>query len=217
MSVATSPADPATVLAFDVMVTLEDQLALNMRLLATPAMRAGRLRRAALTVLVAAALGPLAMAGGILVAWAGDRRGPSPGSMFRVLVLDQPGTLAASVLVMIGRALGSMAIRRRMRRPWLRRVLRRTSRTRPDVDPSDPQLAFRARVTVNDQGLESRTAIGSFLVRWDVLRRWEETAGRLIVLGHALTGFCVGTSAADPAALDRFRAILTARLGPKSQ
>ena len=214
---AASPDDPTPILAFDVMGTIEDQLALNMRLLATPAMRAGRLRRAALTVLVAAALGPLAMAGGILFAWAGDRRGPSPGSMFRVLVLDQPGTLAASVLVMIGCALCSMAVRRRLTRPWLRRVLRRTSRTRPDVDPSAPRLASRARVTVSDQGLESRTAIGSFLVRWDVLRRWEETAGHLIVLGDALAGFCVGTSAADPAALDRFRAILTARLGPQSR
>ena len=215
MSAAASPADPTAVLAFDVRVTLEDQIAEHMCVLARPAMRAIRLRRAAATVLVTAAFGPLALVGGILFAWTGDRRGPSFGSMFRTLVSDQPSILATAVLVMTGLALCRMAIHNRLRRTRLRRVLRRTLRTRPDVDPSDPQLAFRARVT--DEGLENRTAIGSLLVCWNVLRRWEETGEHLLVLGVAMAGFCVTTSAADPAALDRFRAILATRLGPKGR
>lgn len=54
-----------------------------MRSLATPAMQAGRRRRSAAVVLVAAAIAPLSVSGGILAAWAGDRRGAPLGPMFR--------------------------------------------------------------------------------------------------------------------------------------
>ena len=215
MSNAAPPPDLPDVLTFEVMVTLEDQLALQMRCLAAPAVQAGRLRRAAIVVLVALVFAPLAMAGGILAARAGNQHGPSFGSLFRALVLDKPGTLIGAMLVMLGCTVCSMVLRRWLMRPWLRRVLRRVLRARPDVDPSDPQLAFRACVAVSDQGLESRTGTGVLLVRWDVLKRWEETGGHLMVLGDAMVEFCLRSSAADPGPLDRFRAILTARLGPK--
>ena len=52
------------------------------------------------------------------------------------------------------------------------------------------------------------------LVHWQVLKRWEETDGYLAVLGDAMVGFCLQTSATDPALLDRLRAVLAARLGP---
>ena len=98
-------------------------------------------------------------------------------------------------------------------RPRLRHVLRRMLRAQPDVDPSDPQLAFRACVTVGDEGLESRTATGLLLVRWEMLKRWEETGERIMVLGDALVGFCIPTPGVDSGVLDRLRAVLTARLG----
>lgn len=199
------------------MVTLNDQLALQMRCVATPAMQAGQLRRAVAVVLTATACSPLALAGGALFAWAGDRHGTSLGLVFRTLLLDEPGTLVAAVLVMVGWIVCGMVLRRWLMRPWLRRVLRRILRARPDVDPSDPQLAFRARVTVSDEGLESPTGTGVTLVRWDVLKRWEETGGHLMVLGDAMIGFCLCTSAVDPGPLNQYRARLTARLGPKIQ
>ncbi len=214
-STATSPVDGPDLLAFDAVVTLEDQLALQMRCLATPTMRAGRLRRAAVVILIAAALAPLGFAGGILAGWAENWQGPSLGSLFHALVLDQPGILIGAPLAMACLAAFNIMLRWRLMRPRLRRVLRRMLRTHPEVDPSDPQLAFRARVAVNDQGLEIRTASGMTFVRWSVLKRWEETGERFMVLGDAMAGFCVPTSAVDPATLDQFRAILTARLGPK--
>ena len=214
---AMPPADVPDVLAFEVMVTLEDMLALQMRCLATPAMQAGRLRREAIVVLVTAACAPLAVGGGVLLGWAENRHGPSLGWLFRNLVLDEPGTLMIAALAMGGCTAGGMVLQRWLRRPWLRRVLRRVLRARPDVDASDPQLAFRARVIVSDEGLESRTGIGVTLVRWNMLKRWEETDGRIMVLGDAMVGFCVCTSAAEPGALDRFRAVLGARLGPRGR
>ena len=214
---ATPPADVQDVLTFEVMVTLEDQLALHMRCLATPAMQAGRLRREAVIVLLAALCAPFVFAGGVVAAWVGDRHAPSLGSLFHALVFDEPGNMVTAVLVMVVCIVGSMVLRRWLLRPRLRRVLRRILRARPDVDPSDPQLAFRARVTVGDEGLESRTATGVTLVHWDVLKRWEEVNGHLVVLGEAMDGFCLGTPIADPQALDRLRVILTAHLGPKNQ
>ena len=214
---ATPPADMQDGLTFEVMVTLEDQLALHMRCLATPAMQAGRLRREAVTVLIAALCAPFVFAGGVVAAWAGDRHAPSLGSLFHALVLDEPRNLVIAVLVMVVCLVGSMVLRRWLLRPRLRRVLRRILRARPDVNPSDPQLAFRARVIVGDEGLESRSATGVTLVRWDVLNRWEEVDGHLVVLGEAMVGCCLGTPIADPEALDQCRVILTAHLGPKNQ
>ncbi len=213
---ATPPINP-DILTFDVTVTLEDQLALQLRCLATPAMRAGQRRRTVATVLVAAAWGPVALIGGILLASANDPQGLSLGSMVRTLVLDQPGILIASMLVMVGIAVCSIALRRWRVRPRLRRVLRRMLREQPDVNPSDPQLAFRACVTVDDEGLQSRTGTGLLLVGWGVLKRWEETGGRIIVLGNAMAGFCLPTFGVDPGLLDRLRAVLTARLGPSGK
>lgn len=213
----TSTTDHPDVLTFEVMVTLEDMLALQMRCLATPTMRAGRLRREVTVVLTAAACAPLAMGGGILIGWAGDRHGSSLGSLFRALMLDEPGTLMAVALAMAGCSVVGMVVQRWLRRPWLRRVLRQILRARPDVDPSEPQLVYPARVVVSDEGLESRTGTGVTLVRWNVLKRWEEVGGRLMVLGDAMVGFCVCISAVDPKPLDQFRAVLSARLGPKDR
>ena len=212
----TSTTDHPDVLTFEVMVTLEDMLALQMRCLATPTMRAGRLRREVTAVLIAAACAPLAMGGGIVIGWAGDRHGSSLGSLFRALI-DEPGTLMAVALAMAGCTVVGMVVQRWLRRPWLRRVLRQILRARPDVDPSDPQLVYPARVVVSDEGLESRTGTGVTLVRWNVLKRWEEVGGRLMVLGDAMVGFCVCISAVDPKPLDQFRAVLSARLGPKDR
>ena len=204
------------VLTFEVSVTLEDQLALQMRCLATPAMRAGRLRRDTAAVLIAVACVPFILAGSALIAWAGNRRGPSLGPLVCFLVLDRPGTLAAVALVMVACTVGGAVLQRWLVRPRLRRVLRRVLRARPDVEPSDPQLAYRARVTVSGEGLESRTGTGMTLIRWDVLKRWEETGGHLMVLGDAMVGFCLRTSAVDPGPLNQFRTILTAHLGQKT-
>lgn len=204
------------VLTFEVTVTLEDQLALQMRCLATPAMQAGRLRRDTATVLIAVACVPLVLAYSALIAWAGDRHGPSLGSLVRFLVLDRPGTLVMVALVMVACTVGGAVLQRWLLRPRLRRVLRRILRARPDVDPSDPLLTYRARVTVSDEGLESRTGTGVTLVNWDRLKRWEETDGRIMVLGDAMVGFCLCTSAADPAPLDQYRILLMARLGQKT-
>ena len=211
---ATPPASLPDILTFDVMVTLEDQLALQMRCLASPIMRAGQLRRMVATILFAAAVGPVALTLGVLGGWAIDPHGLSFGSMFRSMILDQPGTLMLTVLGMVGVAVCSIAVRRRRVRPRLRHVLRRMLRAQPDVDPSDPQLAFRACVTVGDEGLESRTATGLLLVRWEMLKRWEEMGERIMVLGDALVGFCIPTPGVDSGVLDRLRAVLTARLGP---
>ncbi len=210
---ATAPGE----LSFEVMVTLEDQLALQMRCLATPAMKAGWLQGAALRVLLAIVFGPVAVAAGTILGWAEDRHGISLGSVFGDLVFDQPGLLVASVLVMAGITIGSMVLRRSLVRPRIRRVLRRMLRAQPGVDPSDPQLAFRARVIVSDEGLESRSGTGVLLVRWDVLKRWEETAARIMVLGDAMVGFCLPTVRLDPGVLERLRAGLTARLGPQQR
>ena len=213
----TTPANRPDDLTFEVTVTLEDMLALHMRCLATPAMQAGRLRREAITVLIVTACAPLAVGAGILIGWAENRHGPSLAWLFRNLVLEEPGTLITAALVMAGCTTGGIMLQRCLRRPWLRRVLRRILRARPDVDPSDPQLAYRARVTVTNEGLESRTGAGVTLVAWNVLKRWEETDERLIVLGDAMTGFCVSIPTTDPEPLNRFRAVLTARLGPKDR
>lgn len=216
-STATPPADLPDVFTFEVMVTLEDVLALQMRCLATPAMQAGRLRREVIVVLVAAACAPLAVGGGLLIGWARDQSGLSLGSLFHTLVFDEPGTLVAAVLAMAGCTAFGMVLQRWLQRPWMRRVLRRVLRARPDVDPSDSQLAYRARVTVSGEGLESRTGTGVSLVRWNVLKRWEERGGHLMVLGDAMVGFCVRASAVDPEPLDQFRTVLRARLGPQGQ
>ena len=69
---ATPRADVQDVLTFEVMVTLEDQLALHMCCLATPAMQAGRLRREAVMVLIGALCAPFVFAGGVVAAWVGD-------------------------------------------------------------------------------------------------------------------------------------------------
>lgn len=177
-------------------------------------MQAGRLRRDAIIVLVATACSPLIVALGVLMIWAGNPRGVPLGTLFRSLVVDAPGYTVAVVLIMLVCAVSGAVLERWLLRPRLRRVLRRVLRARPDVDPSDPQLAFRARVSVSAEGLESRTGIGATFLRWEVLMRWEELGGLLMVLGDAMVGFCIRTSAADPASLDRMRAILTARLGP---
>ena len=214
---ATPSADPSNVLTLDVTVTLEDHLALEMCCLQAPAMQAGRRRRTALTVLIAAACAPLALAGGTLIAWAEDRHRPPLGSLLRSLVFDDPGTMAVAVLVMVAFVVGGVLLQRWLLRPRLRRFLRRVLRARPDVDPSDPQLAYRARVTVSDEGLESRSGTGVMLVRWDVLKRWEETGGRFMVLGDAMVGFCLSIPADDPGPLNRLRAVLTAHLGPNGE
>ena len=209
---ATSPADPTVVLAFDVTVTLEDQIAEHMSVLASPAMRAARLRRAAVTVLVTAAFGPLALVGGILFAWIGDRRGPSLGSMFRSLVSDQPGILAAAVLVMTIIALCRMAVRHGLRRTRLRRALRQTLRDASGRRPAARLSRPRHRQRRGAGKPHRHGLVHGVLER---LRRWEETGEHLVVLGAAMAGFCVATSTVDPAALDRLRAILMTRLGPK--
>ena len=211
---ATPSADPSNVMTLDVTVTLEDHLALQISCLQAPAMQAGQRRSTALTILIAAACAPLALAVGTLIAWAQDRHGPPLGSLLRYLVFDDPGTMVVAALVMVAFVVGGVLLQRWLLRPRMRRLLRRVLRARPDVDPSDPQLAYRARVTVSEEGLESRSGTGVILVRWDALKRWEETGGRFLVLGDAMIGFCLSLPADDPEPLNRLRAVLTARLGP---
>ena len=211
------PAELPDVLAFDATVTLEDLLALQMRCLRSSAMQAGRPKRLATTAMIGVAFAPLALVGGTLIGWIETSHRMSLGSLLHFLVLEEPGTLLKVVLGMVVCTVGGALVQEWLLRPRLRRVLRRILRARPDVDPSDPLLGYTARVTLSDEGLESRTATGVTLLRWDVLKRWEEADGLVMVLGDAMVGFCVRISAVDPRTTRQLRAFLAARLGPVSE
>ena len=211
---ALRPPDLPDSVTCEVMVTLDDQLALQMRALASPAMRPRAWQRLR-AVLLAALIAPLALAVGALVAWATDRQSLPLATALDVFT-DNPSLVIVAVLIMIGAVLLSMARRKLLARSRLRKVLRRIAAARPDVDRSDPQLPFRARVTINDIGVESQSATGTTLIRWIALKLWEEKDGSIMMLGDAMTGLAMPTAAVDPTVLTRFRAILTAHLGPKT-
>lgn len=194
-------------------VTLDDQVELDMRCMATPAMRAGRLRRSVVSVLVATACTPLALIAGGFVSWAQSGGTGSLRDDVAALLRDPP-LVASSVLAMAFCTTVGIILQRLTMRPRLRRILRRIHLARPDVDQADPQLAYKATLAAGADGLESRTAAGSTSLPWKMLHRWEERRGLIIAIGDGATALGIRPSTSDPAAVDRYRSILTEHLGP---
>lgn len=160
-------------LAFDAVVTLEDMVAFHQRLLAS------------------AMCAPFGL---VLATWVVGLEDPNGMSFAEVvdhLPHARPELLAEAAVVVAGCIAATNVAQRLLVRPRLRRVLRRVLRARPDVDPADPRLVFRTHVVVSDDGLESRSAAGSTMVRWNAIDRWEEAGGRLMVIGNAMNGFCL--------------------------
>lgn len=109
--------------------------------------------------------------------------------------------VVGAVAALVGSA-SYLPLNRWLVRPRIRGMLRRLPRVRADVNPSDPQLTYRACVTVSAEGLERRTSLGAMFVHWDALKRWEEAGGYIMALGDAMVGFCLSTSRVDHGTLD---------------
>lgn len=210
----TSDPEPAPsrsrVAPFHVRVTLEDHVALHLRLLRSPAMRATRLRRETLIVLTSPLWGLGGVALGAALVTVIER---APIGEFLAFFRDDWFVLLVVVLLTPVLTCLYLLLARRLIRSRLRRLLRRGLSAHPAVDRADPTLSFTAKVSAGPDGRQTSSASGAMLLSWAVLTRWEETDGRLFVLGDG-TGVCVPTAGADPARLDALRRLVAARLGP---
>ena len=193
---------------------LEDQLALQMRCLDQPAMRAGRLRREALIVLSSPLWLAFGLELGVLIAWFADAHHPSLLAAMTGVFVAMPGFFLVSSLILASLVTIFLLLRRRLVRVQMRGLIRRVLKVRPDVDAADPQLGFPGWFIIGPDGVESRSASGVTVLNWSVLKTWEETNGRLFVLGEAMTGVGLLVATLPPERLDRLRALLSRRLGP---
>lgn len=191
--------DPIT---FAVRVTLRDQLALMEALLDG---KGARRRRAIHGLIVAFVTPVLGLLFGVFLGWITDHDQSFPAamaSMVRVIGTRQLTTIYGVGFVAM---LAVQVARWRLRRPRLRRLIRKTLKSRPGVDPADPNLTEDASCTLGAAGFTADGIASHIRLEWPALQALHETPELLIVLTGLQTGFVVPKRDLDATAIDGIR------------
>jgi hypothetical protein len=204
-------AERALQIEFDVTVRLEDIVALNMRMMDTKPVAAGRKRRHIVAVAGFAALVILAPIFVIGCAW--KLQGwPEPlGQILREVYFGDPTIITISICIMAGVILAVLTDKNRMRRHF-RRIMRRALLQRPGVDKTDKSLPYEAHVILDEMGVESRSLAGEIRFNWTVLQHWNEEGDRLFIVSDSMSGICIPTQSLLPEQLATIRALVDTKL-----
>lgn len=184
-------------------VTLDDQIRFNEWLLDRPELRRKRLLvRGMILVLMP----PLGMLFGVGAATLqnGDPLWPALRS-----AATDPGSLGVAGTVGLAMMLlwGSLRL---LRRPLLRRRLRRLLPERPGVDPADPLLAEAVRIRLGPEGFLSESKAITSRLTWAAVKELADTGPLLVLRTGRFSGFLVPKRELAAEQLDGFRAIVAA-------
>ncbi len=174
-------AEPATI-ELEVAVTLDDQLRYTEWMLDRPA----RLWRRVLIQAGIIVLSPtVGLALGVLSFGPSDQDGLL--ASLRDAVHD-PGLLRIMATVS-GAILLVAVVQRLLRRPLLRRRLRRLLLERPGIDPTDPTLSESAHLTFGPDGFTGRTKASTVQHGWAAIKGLDDAGTVLVVKTGRFSGY----------------------------
>lgn len=198
--------DLGTTIELDYDVTLADQLCFTEWLLRRPSWRLKRLlRRAAFVLLVP----PSSILLGVTVISVQEHKA------FVVALHEAVIDPAAYQIIveLAGVLLLYIAGERLIRRPMLRRRLRKLLLERPGIDPADPTLSERVHIAAGPHGCRFTGAATTTELGWRAVRSLDDAGTVLALMTGGLSGHLIPKRALSEAQIDGLEAIVQANLG----
>lgn len=179
-------------LVFDLRITLDDQVRMNEWLLDQPELRRKRLL---IRIMILVLVPPLGLVLGVGAATL--QGGAAFWPALRDTAVDRGSLgIAGTVAMLMVLLWGGLRL---LRRPMLRRRVRRLLPERPGIDRADPLLTEPARLMLKADGFVSETAASTTQVPWSAVKGLAD-AGTLLVLRTGLfTAFIIPKRDLTPA------------------